>query len=259
MAGLVKFLADGGRVIALDEPFSLAGRAWPAGTLFLPRALNAGLNERVRKAGLDGYVVATGTGWVANGNELGTEDSYLLELPSVAVLTGSGVYATSYGAHWFFLERTLGLPFDAVPVDRLSSIDLDRYDVLVVPETSRGALGKAELDRLKDWVRSGGTLVAVGSGAAAVAKDVAEIELRTAETESDDPAQALRGRKARELERWEQSVPGTILAARLDPAHPLAFGAGVDGDPSVFTCSTPRVARSSPKRISSPSRISRTA
>jgi len=229
--GLVKFLADGGRVIALDEPFSLAGRAWPAGTLFLPRALNAGLNERVRKAGLDGYVVATGTGWVANGNELGTEDSYLLELPSVAVLTGSGVYATSYGAHWFFLERTLGLPFDAVPVDRLSSIDLDRYDVLVVPETSRGALGKAELDRLKDWVRSGGTLVAVGSGAAAVAKDVAEIELRTAETDSDDPAQALRGRKARELERWEQSVPGTILAARLDPAHPLAFGAGVDGDP----------------------------
>lgn len=43
---------------------------------------------------------------------------------------------------------------------------------------------------------------------------------------------ALLGREAREQERWEQQVPGAILSAQLDPAHPLAFGAGVAGDPS---------------------------
>ncbi len=228
---LVRFLADGGRAVVLDEPFTLAGRSWPAGTIFLPRAMNEGLGRRVRDAGLDAHAVATATGWTPVGNELGSQDSYLIELPRVAVLTGNGVYATSFGAHWFFLERTLGLPFDAVPVERIATVDLDRYDVVVLPEASRGGMGNEAIERLASWVRAGGTLVAVGSGAGAVAKAVGGIELRTAEDEGDDAARALRGRKARELERWEQEVPGTILAARLDPAHPLAFGAGVDGDP----------------------------
>lgn len=228
---LVRFLADGGRFVVLDEPFSAAGRSWPAGTFFLPRAMNSDLAERIRNAELDGHAIATTSGWAAAGNDLGTGDSYLVGMPSVAVLTGNGVSPTSYGAHWFFLEHTLGMPFDAIPAERLAATDLSRYDVFVLPETSRSGLGSDGIERLAAWVRSGGTLVAVGGGAGAVAKAVAGIEIRTGDDDADDVARALRGRKARELERWEQGVPGTILTVRLDAAHPLAFGAGVDGDP----------------------------
>ncbi|HEX6940127.1 MAG TPA: M14 family metallopeptidase [Longimicrobiales bacterium] len=228
---LVRFLVDGGRGIVLDEPFHAAGRAWPAGTFFLPRFLNADLSRRVREAALDAHAVPTSTGFTPDGNDLGTEDAYLIERPEVAVLTGDGVSPTSYGTHWFFLERTLGLPFDALPADRLGAADLGRYDVLVLPDLGRAALDEARLERIKTWVRRGGTLVAVAGAAAAVAEEVAGIKLRRDDDAAADTASALRGRKARELERWEQEVPGTILAVRLDPAHPLAFGAGVDGDP----------------------------
>ncbi|MGH7483127.1 MAG: hypothetical protein ACRELV_13305, partial [Longimicrobiales bacterium] len=104
----------------------------------------------------------------------------------------------------------------------------DELDVLVVPEAS---LSDEQVETLGDWVRAGGTLVAVGRGAADVAP-IAEIELRE---EPDDSTatieEALRGREARELEDWEQEIPGTVLPAVLDPAHPLAFGAGIDRHP----------------------------
>ncbi|RMH15509.1 MAG: hypothetical protein D6701_09925, partial [Gemmatimonadetes bacterium] len=83
---------------------------------------------------------------------------------------------------------------------------------------------------------AGGTLVAVDAGARALL-DAVGVEARRAESDEESDrderlAEALKGREARTLERWEAQVPGTILPVRLDPAHPLAFGAGAAGDPS---------------------------
>lgn len=227
---LVRYLAEGGRARVLDSPFTLDGRSWPAGTIFLPRAHNDGYQEKIEAAGLAGKATAAWTGFTPVGNDLGTQDAYDLELPRIAVLMGDGVAATSYGAHWFFLEQTLGLPFDAVPVDRLGAIRLDEYDVVVFPDMSASALGKKQLEQIDDWVRRGGTIVAVAGGARVVAESIARIEVRKgAEGEEKDLARALRGRSARELENWEDRVPGTILPTILDADHPLAFGAGLEG------------------------------
>jgi putative intracellular protease/amidase len=173
------------------------------------------------------------TGFATTGNELGTGDAYDHELPRVAVLTGEGVAANSYGAHWFFLEQTIGLPFDAIPADRLGSIALEGYDVLVLPGMGRsGSVGDRQLKQVEDWVRKGGTVVAVAGGARLVAESIADIEIRERKDDAaEDITNALRGREARELDRWEQQVPGTVFSLNLDPAHPLAFGAGIDGHP----------------------------
>lgn len=232
---LVRFLADGGRGVVLDDEVEVAGRRWPAGTIFLPRFLNRELSRRIDEAGLTERATAVASGFTSGGPDLGTEEAYRLELPRVAVLAGDGVYPTSYGAHWFFLERTLGLPFDALPATRIGATHLDAYDVLILPDMSRSAIDGDRLEHIERWVRSGGTLVAVAGGASIAAEKIAGIELRKPKELEDEDGErlqrALRGRAARELERWEEGVPGTILAVRLDPDHPLAFGAGVDGDP----------------------------
>lgn len=233
---LVRFLEAGGRGVVLDQPVQVDGKAWPVGTIFLSRFLNDDLSGRIEEAGLAASATAVASGLTTEGADLGTNNAYRLEMPRVAVVSGDGVYPTSYGAHWFFLEQTLGLPFDAVPSDRVATADLGRYDVIVLPDMGAAALDARGLERLKSWVREGGTLVGVAGGARIAAVQVADMELRNPENadEADEDAaiaRALRGREARELERWEEGVPGTILSVHLDSAHPLAFGAGVDGDP----------------------------
>lgn len=232
---LVRFLAEGGSARVLDREFRMEGREWPAGTIFLPRSRNPELGRLIETSGLDLVATPVRSGFADEGRDLGSNNAYRLEMPRIAVVTGDGVSPTSFGAHWFFLEQTLGVPFDAVPLDRIGAVRLETYDVIVLPDLRRGALGKEVTDRIEDWVRRGGTLVAVAGGASTVADAIAGIQTREGgggELSGDERlTRALRGRRARELERWEAQVPGTIFELRLDPAHPLAFGAGIDNDP----------------------------
>lgn len=239
--GLIGYLRAGGRARVMDGEFTVEGRSWPRGTIFLPRFENPELREHLQASGLDERATAIGTGFVERGNDLGSNDAYNLSLPKVAVLTGEGVSANSYGAHWFFLEETIGLPFNAIPSERLGSTDLTDYDLLVFPDMGSGAgVGERQLQRVTEWVRAGGTLIAVAGGARIVAEPVAGIKVRERKRqEPKDREYALRGREARELERWERQVPGTIFRLKLDAAHPLAFGAGIDGQPDgIFSLHT---------------------
>ncbi len=226
---MIRFMEAGGRATLLEKPFRTAAGAWPRGTIFLSRQANDSLTARVGASGLSGMATAVKTGWTEDGPELGTEESLDLTLPRVAVLTGEGTSATSYGAHWSFLEGTLGLPFDAVPLASVNATTLASYDVVVMPEVRRP--GNGVVEALKQWVEAGGTLVAVGSGAQAVADPIAGVKMREADAGRDSTvARGLQTRTEREQERWREDVPGTVLPATLDPANPLAFGVGVAGD-----------------------------
>lgn len=231
---VIAYLEGGGRVRVLDEAFTVEGRQWPAGTLFFPRAGVQDFTGRIAAGGIHEFAVPVMTGRAEVGYDLGTEDAYELRRPRVALLSGEGVSSTSMGAQWFFLERTLGLPLDQLQPDRVASADLSRYNVIIAPDVGGGALGERGTEALEAWVRAGGTLVATGGSARGFAATIAAVEMREAPEEPDsvEDRRALLGREAREMERWEQQVPGAILSAQLDPAHPLAFGAGVAGDPS---------------------------
>jgi hypothetical protein len=231
---VIRYLEDGGRVRVLNEAFTIEGRRWPAGTLFFPRVGIDDFAGRARTAGLHDIAVPVHSGRVDEGNDLGTGRSHNLTLPKVALIAGDGVAPTAVGAHWFFLEQTLQLPFDQLPPERLAAADLAAYDVIIATDMRANTLGDRGSAALKLWVERGGTLIATGSGARTVGASLAGIELRKPPEEPDETRleRALRGREDRQLERWNAQVPGAILAVQLDTAHPLAFGAGVSGDPT---------------------------
>jgi hypothetical protein len=231
---LVRYLEGRGRVSALHRPFTIEGRDWPAGTLYLPRGALAPdeFERRLQDAGLLHFAVPVQSAMSTAGPDLSTDRASALTLPRVAVVTGEGVSATSYGAQWFFLEQTLGLHFDALATSRVDGADLSVYDVIVLPDMGRGAIGDRGVEALTQWVRRGGTLVATGSGARSIGAPLAEIKLSEPAEEPDSVLlrRALAGREARRIERFEESVNGIILQVRLDPDHPLAAGTGLDGD-----------------------------
>lgn len=231
--GIVRYLRDGGTVRVFARSATFAGRAWPAGSWFLPVTPAGFERERITEAGLGGFAQPVAGGLSQAGIDLGSSYARALRLPRIALIGGEGTSATSYGAHWYYLEQQLGMPFDPILLPDIGRIDLDPYDVIVLPETV-GGFPEGARDALAEWVGAGGRLVAVGSSAEAVGS-IAEIELRIESGDEGDDStaldQLLATRAERERDEWREEIPGAILQVRLDPDHPLAWGATFDGRP----------------------------
>jgi hypothetical protein len=228
---VMRFLDAGGRARVLTKPATIAGRRWPAGSWFVPARGDDSLQARATRAGLGAYVTAVSTGHSDEGIDLGSENVVNVRRPRLAVISGEGVDPTSFGALWFFLDRQVGMGFDAVDVRDLGRVDLGKYDVVVLPDASERVV-KGNTETLKGFVQRGGRLVALAGAAEAVA-ELAEIKVREPQKDTGNArARYLAGREERERQEWRQEVPGTVVAVTLDPAHPLAFGAGLDSNPA---------------------------
>jgi hypothetical protein len=158
-----------------DEPFESADRTFARGSLLVRRHENgADVLQRVETAALQSGAMAVPTAGArapAEGPDLGGQHFHLLARPRVALLAGAPVSPTDFGHLWHLLDRELGVPVSLLEATSLSSYDLRRYNVLVLPP-SGGSL-RALLSPLKEdlqaWVRSGGTLIAVDGAASAIA------------------------------------------------------------------------------------------
>ncbi|MBM4118606.1 hypothetical protein FJ251_12895 [bacterium] len=172
LTGLLK--ADLGAA-ACVEGFRREGRAWPAGSVFVPRAegadsLTAQLARLAAATGAEFVGVAQAL--AAAGPDLGSDAWRPLRRPRVALLAGPPFHPTSFGTLWQHLEAELGLAVTRLRFDQLDTADLDRYSAILLPDAPRGRgaalrprLGEAGWTRLRDWVLRGGTLIATGESA----------------------------------------------------------------------------------------------
>lgn len=149
-----------------DKAFTTSGRDFPRGTVVFPAGANspekmARLAALAREIGA--HTVALDSGWVESGPNLGSESFARLTLPKVAVAWDDGVSQLSAGALRYVLEQRLGLPVVPIRTARLARADLSGYDVLLVPEGDPSAvLGDAGQRAIREFVRKGGVLVAIG-------------------------------------------------------------------------------------------------
>jgi hypothetical protein len=83
--------------------------------------------------------------------------------PRVLLAWDAPAQALSAGFARYVLERRFGQPTTAVRVGSLSRVDLNDFDVIVLPSGTYAPLGGDEpLRRLREWIRAGGTLVTLG-------------------------------------------------------------------------------------------------
>jgi hypothetical protein len=228
-------LREGIEARVTDKAFTKDGRAFPRGTVVFPAGSNspekmARLAALVREVGA--HTVALDSGWVDSGPNLGSESFVRLTLPRVAIAWDDGISQLSAGAIRYVLERRLGLPVTPIRTQRLARADLADYDVLLVPEGEPATvLGEAGQRAIREFVRRGGVLVAVGdsletfSGGDApmlAVKREAALGREPAEDEKSEAADLAEAAEIatdadyREAIKDQQALPDTLPGALLN-------------------------------------------
>ncbi len=178
-AALVRLMEAGAKPRVASRAFAVGGHRYLPGAVLLRRHENPqDLDALVRRIGddLDLEVRPAETALCAEGPDLGGERFFLLEPPRVAVASQWPVAPTSFGSTWYLLDARLGMRSSPINVQNLGDIDLRAYNVLVLPDTwsdsaLRAVLDDGALARIRRWIESGGTLVALGGSAAFLADE----------------------------------------------------------------------------------------
>jgi hypothetical protein len=247
-AALALALTRDGFVVNMSrEPLRADGRTYPRGTFVVRVVRNPErLHDRIAALAAETRVSVTAVQSAfpdSGGVGVGSEHVQPVFRPRVLVAAGDGISTLSYGALWHFLETELGHPFvpvELVTIGRMST--LGDYNVLILPEGSPAAiereLGAAGVARLKDWVRSGGVLIAWGNAALFPGRKDVELSSVKAlgEDTDDDKAKSKGDSLPAETELTPplaspkadtsavQPIPGAIFRAALDRSHWLTAG-----------------------------------
>jgi hypothetical protein len=156
------------------KPFTIQGRKLGAGTIVVFLARNKeNLHEKIAAYAKELHVpvYAENTLLSEAGIDLGSNFVRDIRKPKIAVVTGQPVAPSEYGAIWNMFDNRYDIEFTPIKVDQLRSADLRDYSVLVLPDDSGSGRGysrsidRATVDKLKTWVRDGGTIIGLKGGA----------------------------------------------------------------------------------------------
>jgi len=158
------------------KPFTVGMRAYEPGTVLLRRHENPDSLAEVLAYCRETYyaaIVGADTALSESGPDLGGPTFQLLAPPRIAIASQWPVSTTSFGFAWFQFDDRLGLRCSPINVQDLGSADLRKYNVLILPSAGGlgAVLGGGAKDGLRQWIESGGTLIAIGGSAAALADE----------------------------------------------------------------------------------------
>lgn len=182
-------LSSGVRFSVASAPVTVGDITLPRGSLVIHRANNdASLQAIFPGIAEDAGVVTVpiDTFWT-KGIALGSSQVQFVRDPQIGVLSGGSVDRYSFGAIWFQLDERDRVPHTVLPLERLGSIDLSRYRVLVLPDGDYSEVSSRAIERLKSWVTDGGTLVAIkGASELARSEDAGLSALREWKRDGED-------------------------------------------------------------------------
>ena len=223
-----------GRMLANNINFSVSGielnaneRGWPRGTLIVLKGNNrSDLDATLERIGRETNVAPAPleTGW-SGTSSFGSEDIHYVKPPRIALVGGNGIGASSFGMLWHTLDIDTPIPHTNLSLESLRGTDLSHYRVLVLPDSESigDRIGKTGLDKLKTWIRDGGTVVTIGSAGKFLRDkdaDVSKLKAWEPPKKKDDKSD-----DAKQDERYnEPRVPGAAFRTVINERTYLTFG-----------------------------------
>jgi putative intracellular protease/amidase len=206
---VVDLLAKEVQLRVAIKPFVHQQKAYSPGTILIRKNENAPVMETMLfKLAADHQValIPVGTALSDKGPDLGGNRFKLLQKPRVALIGGTNVSGYTFGAAWHSLDQFFGLKHTLLANYNLHQADLRKYNVIILPELWgnhndwSAYLNKSTLAKLKTWVQQGGTLIAIGNGAAFLA-DTTQKFVNT----------RLRSQVLKELPKYTRTLPADLF------------------------------------------------
>jgi hypothetical protein len=216
-----------------EEPFQMNGQNFDRGSVIILRTSNQsvpGLWETVRKLAQqeEEAIIPVSSGFAEKGYDFGSSKIHPLKSRRIALLTGEGVNPNAAGEVWFYFEQTLNYPVTLINASDFARISLNDYDLLILPDGNYRFLSdKNSADQLKNWINSGGNLIAMEGAVNQLSRqDWGLKSKKDDDTEPKDIYEPLKKYETRERDMIANTTPGSIFRVELDNTHPLAFGYG---------------------------------
>jgi hypothetical protein len=210
-----KFIYDDG---TLNKEFSYGTILIPATGQKIAGADLYDLLESVAKScGIVIYGVRTGL--TTTGIDLGSNAFSILQKPSVMMFVGDGASSNDAGEIWHMFDTQFNIPVTMVTPSRAGSVNLDRYNVLII--TGSQEISPAVIEKIKTWNRLGGTIIGYKSGNSWLSKNkLTEIEFEPAVDSKLKEGIYIN----RSADKEARRIPGSIFETKLDLSHPLCYG-----------------------------------
>jgi len=224
---LAHILKSGIKVRFVEKPFTIKNKTYDRGTLVILKTSNLAnwltvANEACKKYNIQAETVETG--FMDKGVDFGSPDIKMISsTPKVAMLTGDQVSSLAAGEVWHYFDKMLEYPLTLLNAGDIARFNLKNYDVLILPDGGYRTLGeKTTSDKLKDFVRSGGKIIAMENAVSIMANDWG---LKSKENKPDTKLDStVKKYGDRDKESLGNSIPGAIYKIDLDNTHPLGFG-----------------------------------
>ena len=223
-----------------EKAFSIDGQNYDIGSVIITRKNNVHHKGDLNKDLMalaevhDRVLTPVFTGFMNSGPDFGSSNYYQVSAPKVALLGGPQTSSLAFGELWHFFEKEVGYTVNVVYTDYFNRVDLDSYDVLVVPNGYYRLFDDKILSKLSSWVSSGGNLILIGNALRSFA-DKDSFGLKKYSSEEDKKAAEKEAEKLKEqkvLAKFEDNersrisnfINGGIYKTTIDNSHPLAFG-----------------------------------
>lgn len=166
-------------------------------------------------------------GLSSSGIDLGSRNFVRVETPEPLMLIGEGISQYEAGEVWHLLDSKLNMPLTKVDILDFRRVNLEKYNELIMVNGNYRLLQEQDVERIKDWVEHGGTLIAQKSAVAwAIDNElVKEEELVIKDTTANKEKERVRyDFVSAEAREGAKMIGGSMYRVDLDITHPLGFG-----------------------------------
>jgi len=226
---LAYLLKNNVKVRVASKPFVYNKKSYERGTLILLKTSNSKIDlDKVINFVVANFKIETNpvsTGFVDKGADFGSPDVHSISAPKVALITGETVASTDAGEVWNLFDAALDYPITLINALDLQRVNLKNFTVVILPDGNyRNLNDKVIVDKLKDFVRSGGKLIALQNAVAQLSAGDWGIKMKADKEEDKGEYGALKKFGDKDREFLPNSIPGAIYKVELDNTHPLAYG-----------------------------------